>query len=1261
MKTIQLSGHLETSFGSEFLLAVNTPAQAIRALCYQVKGFEAALKRGSYRIVKIYDNKEVDFDLNELGITFGRAIGMKIEPTIAMAGGKGGAKAVLGLALVGAAFFFSGGALATTAFTAFGTSVSFGQIALTGTLMALSGVAGLLTPVPKLPSSSTTKDNPSFLFDGIQNTSVQGSPVPVAFGECWGGSVVASLGITTEDIPWDTVKKPTNTLRAASLLRFVDILSEGPIRGLVDGDKSIYLNNTVLQNEDDSYNFQGVETNVRLGTDDQDYIEGFSDAETEKASGAQIEQAIPVVITVTDDTVNAVRVKIRVPSLIRISASGSKKETSVVLAFDVKPDGGSYSEVTQMDLSGRTISPYERSIRIDLPAGGAPWSVRVRRITDDSEDINLSNDTYLSSYTEIIDAKLIYPDTAIVGGTVDSQQFGSSLPDRKYHFYGIESEVPSNYDPETREYDGVWDGTFVTAYHNNPAWVLWALMTNSRYGCGDIMDEDSVDKYGLYTIAQYCDELVPDGKGGFEPRYSFNGIINTQDEAAKVLDLISTAFRGMIYWGSGAVMTTMDAPADVAKIITPANIIGDFEYMGASQKARSSIVQVAYIDPALQGEANYVLVPRDNLIKLFGERKKTVEAVGCISRAQATRFGEWLLDTEEHETEVVHYVASLDNADVRPGQIIAIADPSYMGIRYGGRVVSATVNQVEIDAGVDIEVGQAYQITVTLPDGSLAVRDLTNEVGIGVTVLTWDDALDEAPQIASLWALASASVEPRKFRVISNTEKSDNQYQIVGLFHDPTKYDRIERDRTLPEPVYTLFPTGLLQPPSEPDLQEGFVVQGGAYVPSALLSWRAGGDSRITSYEIQTMGVNDTTWQPLAIQTSLSAQVSPTEQGEFSFRVRALSPITSPSVWVQKDTILLGLSQTVDDVDNFKIATNGPYSTLSWDRVTNPNLDHYELHFNSVSSGADWDTSPKLGNDIPGNLTSIVVPARVGSYFIKAVSIADTYSENAALVTSEIAAADNVNVVATIEEDPTFAGTHDGTVFDSVDEFLVLERENPPMSDWTTLASMDPIAGDYVAGSGTYYFDNAIDLGAVYNINISLTLKAGLLNYAETMSAWASLFDISTLDSSFSGEWSAIIYIRTTEDDPGGTPTWSSWEEAQAKAYTFRAAEFKIVLTTDTDDSTPYVELLGVTGDVPDRIAGEADVACGAGGLAVTFDIAFMDTPSVTINGQGLSTGDYHRVTSKSATGFTINFYNSGGSGVSRTFDWHAKGFGYRQ
>ncbi|AHJ10720.1 putative tail component [Rhizobium phage vB_RglS_P106B] len=1170
--------------------------------------------------------------------------------------------------------------------------------------------------------------------------------------------------------------------------------------------------------------------------------------------------------------------KIRVPSLVKTNKkNGDMHGSTVEVAFDIKTSSGSYVQVGTMIIEGKTTSPYERAKRLTLPAGGAPWSLRVRRLTDDNESQYLQNDTYLSSFTIVHDAKLSYPDTAYLAWTIDAQAFGENTPSRVALVKGLITDVPVNYNPETRVYTGLWNGTFKKAWHNNPAWVLWDIMTNKRYGLGDLLSASNVDKIGLYTIGQYCDQLVPDGNGGMEPRFAFNGVINTKTDAAKALDAIASSFRGMIYWGAGSVMFTQDAPGTPRKIVTPANVVGQFEYTGSALKARHTSVLVSWNDPNDLGRAAVEVVQRDDLIQTFGFRETEIAAYGATSRGQARRAGEWLLDTEEFETETVTYTAALDHADVRPGDLISVHDPDYVGGRYGGRLVSATLDTVTLDQGVTLQASETYSFATILPDGSMTDWiPIINAPGTNVSVLSLGVDLDAVPINGAMWIITASNVAPRTFRVISNTEKADNLYEITALFHDKNKYARIERGVQLEPPSYILEQTGPLKMPSGLNATEYFKDNGTASVSAVTLSWTAPNDPRITGYDVQVWGVNDVAWSDIIKVSGPSLDQYPTDEGAYKFRVRSTALFLKPTNWIEGNFFLNGPNQQINDVTGFKIANTGANTLLSWTAVTPAAmLDHYEIRFNPSVLGANWNNSSPIVDGIAKTSTQATVSSRVGTYLIKAVSVGGVLSINPALITSEIGGYLDVNVVETLDEDPTFPGLKADVVAVSSSLRLLADVDgNYPaegyyyfsddidlgtisqvnvsihcafgsvssayvMEDWIPLSSVltmavisndvnviteysatqdNPTAVVTRASTGTYFdADGVMKTAAIdvprYNYNpaslgdmpvllaepartnllvqaqvfqnaawtkvnsvVTLNVINGLdgtltadkmdetavndIHYLhQTVSASASLpytfsvfagaaerdcillsltgaayigdayFDLLngviltqngaiidaeiqdcgdgfyrcsiTADTvpgdttvtglvaitqgttfTYLGEVGKGVYLWGAQIEQGSgptsymasgasqvsraaetivsQPTWTDWTPFTYGRVLFRAIKFRARLLTTDLQVSPNITELNVVVDVDDRVANGKDVSALAAGSRILFNPAFMAAPSVHIDGQGLSTGDYHRVTNVDETGFDIRFFNSAGTGKAVTFDWIAKGYGYQ-
>jgi predicted phage tail protein len=384
-----------------------------------------------------------------------------------------------------------------------------------------------------------------------------------------------------------------DSLRSKAYARVVDLVCEGEIEGLAAGLQSVYLDDTPIQNPDGSYNFTGVTLETRPGTQQQSYIPGFSSVENEVAVGVECKANQPVVRTINDPDVDAVRIKVSIPTLtLQDTTNGDLNGTSVSYAIDVQAHGAGYVQILADTVSGKTTSRYQRSYYIPL-TGTGPWDVRLRRITADSTQTSLQNKTFLESYTEVIESKLRYPNSALMALRVDASQF-TSIPRRSYDLKLLRVRIPSNYFPETRSYAGVWDGTFKVAWTDNPAWCFYDLVTSTRYGLGSFIPESQVDKWALYRVARYCDELVPNGLGGYEPRFTCNLYLQSREQAYKVVQDMASIFRGMAYWSGGAITVTQDAPQDAVYQFTAANVIGgEFAYQGSSARARHTVALVS--------------------------------------------------------------------------------------------------------------------------------------------------------------------------------------------------------------------------------------------------------------------------------------------------------------------------------------------------------------------------------------------------------------------------------------------------------------------------------------------------------------------------------------------------------------------------------------------------------------------------------------------------------------------------------------------
>jgi predicted phage tail protein len=551
------------------------------------------------------------------------------------------------------------------------------------------------------------------------------------------------------------------TLFSRATAQIIDLLCEGEINGLVDGSKSIFFDEVRVQNDDGSFNFEGVVIEEKVGTPTQAAAKGFDQVESTVAINQEVTDISSPQFTITESSIDAIRVIVQLPSLMRQDTSnGDLLPHTVGIKIEVTENdaGGVFTEILSNEITGKTKSAYQRAYRIDLSsysvaANDYPLIFKVSRTTPESEATTIQDQIFVDSYIEIQEQKFEYPDSAYVALTVDSELFGGKIPKRSYEIEGLKIQHPSNYDPDTRVYTGVWDGTFTEGYCNNPAWVMYDMLTNSRYGLGDDIDASQVDKASLYQIGKYCDELVDDGKGGEEPRFTLNAVITQRKEAYTVINAIASVFRGMAFWSAGGVSFSNDQPKDPSRIVTNANVKdGDFTYSGIGLKARHSAVLVTWNDPLDFYKQQIEVVEDAALIQRFGWRQIELVAFGTTSRAQAIRMGKWLLQAEATETETVTYEAGWDHADTTPGQIIQISDEHRVGARIAGRIMAKSLHALTtsiptdaiakettftsvttyVDTGVESDADAVFKCTLKIPS-AIVPEGLIFEVGDSTT------------------------------------------------------------------------------------------------------------------------------------------------------------------------------------------------------------------------------------------------------------------------------------------------------------------------------------------------------------------------------------------------------------------------------------------------------------------------------------------------------------------------------------------------
>lgn len=601
-----------------------------------------------------------------------------------------------------------------------------------------------------------------------------------------------------------------DSLHSIAYAKILDLVSEGEIYGLVNGLRSIYLDETPLANADDSLNFKNVQVDTRNGTQDQEYITGFPAVENEITAGVELRDDVPWTRSFTNTNLSAIRIRLSVLQLSKTNTkNGDITGHSVQYAIDLATDGGDFTEVFKSAFTGKTTTKYERGHRIDLPPADTGWTVRVRRITANANSLTTADTTYVEAFTEIIDGKFRYPNSALVSIKVDAEQF-QSVPKRAYHMKGMIVQVPSNYNAETRAYTGIWDGTFQPAYTNNPAWIYYDLITSFRYGLGHLISPNMVDKWRLYEIAQYCDELVDDGRSGMEPRFTCNLYMQRAADAYRVIQDLSTVFRGIIFWGAGTINAVADKPTDPVYVYNNANVLdGKFTYQGSPRKTRYTVALVSWTDMADFGRAKVEYVPDEEGILRYGIQETEVIAIGCSSQGQANRVGRWILATSNYETQSVSFAVGIDGTLAAPGQIVMIADANRAGRRIGGRVSSATTSAITVDSLPLVVAGNT--ITCVMADGTTQKRTVASVAGKTITV---SFPFDDAPVSDSVWMVESNTLEGFRARVLGVSDNGNLTFNITAIQHNESKFDFVENGTPIEVPVTTELPASVQFPPS---------------------------------------------------------------------------------------------------------------------------------------------------------------------------------------------------------------------------------------------------------------------------------------------------------------------------------------------------------------------------------------------------------------------------------------------------------------
>ncbi len=800
-----------------------------------------------------------------------------------------------------------------------------------------------------------------------------------------------------------------DSLRSLSYAKFIDVISCGEISGPVDGLKSVYFGDIPLQDENGNFNFKNVAIEYRTGTVKQPPSEICETTEVTTDINTEVKKNKPIIRSITAPEADIARVTITVPGLSHQNKSnGDINGTKVELQVEYQANGSQWIDAGKIVIDGKTTSSYNREHSFRL-TGESPWSVRVTRLTEDSESQTLQNKTIFSKLTTVFEEKLTYPGVAYVGVQIDAEQF-SSIPARGYHCRGIKLKVPSNYDPITRLYTGDWDGTFAVKYSNNPVWIYFDLLTNEEYGAGEYIKEDMLDKWSMYQIAKYCDELVPDGFGGYEPRFTCNAYIQTRQEAIKLLRDLTSVFRAMSYWASGTQILVQDSPKEPMYQFNNTNVVdGQFSRSGSNIKTRHNVALVTWNDPKkFYKQSVEYIEDADAIIQMGYISQTEVVAFGCTSRGQARRLGKWLLYTEQHESEVVTFSCGQDGAIPVPGEVIQVSDVHRAGERRGGRVkTGSTVNQIILDAAVEIT--KASTISIVNEEGKLEQRNITQRGSL--TEININPAFTSVTE-DSTWIIASSDIEPELYRVVAVAEGESGTYTISALSYNPSKFSHIENGENLIEYDTTnnTLETGVKNVVISDEIYRGL---GGSIQTKIVVSYEPA-TSLTSRYQVEYRAGNDN-WQQLEPTTLTSVDIPNVRDGiAYQIRIKTSNVL---GVWSHDDPVTIyepiGKLRPPHNVTNLRhkvVTQEGVF--LVWDLSPDIDLEYYE-----IKKGDTYESAQLVAKIKANEFNLGFIQAGNHKYWLSAVDSSEVRSETPTEIQFTISSGEVINLNAEIVGD----------------------------------------------------------------------------------------------------------------------------------------------------------------------------------------------------------------------------------------------------
>ncbi|HFV4981888.1 TPA: phage tail protein, partial [Escherichia coli] len=750
-----------------------------------------------------------------------------------------------------------------------------------------------------------------------------------------------------------------DTVNSRAMAAILDLLGEGVIGGLVNGARSIFVDDLPIVNEDGSSNFSGITWDFRDGSQDQTPMSGFDFVETPKSVNIQLKKTHYVTVSIDNDEADRVRVIMKFPSLRSIDKkTGDTNGTTVEYKFQIANGDSTFVDVVAegeksvgIKLTAKKTGVYYRSYELKLPKPGRAYKVRVVRITDDNSSQYLYNDTWVDSIGEIVDTPMNYPNSVLVGLKVNSEQFGSTMPSRSYLVRGLKIRVPSNYNEASNTYDGVWDGTFKLLSSSNPAWILFDLLTNARYGLGQYVSESMIDLGQLYQIGRYCDEEVDDGFGGKEKRFAINTQITSRQDAYRLIQDIAGAFRGMVFWAGGMVNIMQDSPSDPVMMFTNSNVKdGLFTYKGSARKDRPSVALVTYNNKEDGYKQNIEYVEDQDAMRRYGERKTEVVAFGCTSRGQAHRVGLWLLYTARMESDVITFTAGLDASFLMPGETVLIQNKYRAGKRNSGRIVAFTKNSVTLDAPVSLAKGGCF-IRILNHEGKIVERDVL-ETGENITKVTFSKSLSsaETPVLNGVWTITEPDLEPMRVRIVNIAQgETPGSFDITAVENNPSKYEAIDNGATLiPQNTTVLDPT--YSKPSNLQITEGTYLSSPGNLsvkltatwegksPEYWISWRRSDENNVSN------------WQSARVTEEQYEIVNVAENGRYDFQLYAVSFNGKKTEIISTVYQVLGTMTPPDAPTSLTAVGDYRNVILNWVNPDSVDLDHINVYASQTNN-----------------------------------------------------------------------------------------------------------------------------------------------------------------------------------------------------------------------------------------------------------------------------------------------------------------------